>query len=186
MAQAPNSLALAGGGEHSVVLPVQVPPPPLLSDQVPLPAPGAGSTFPDGESPEKRTLTLASVPVTELGAAAASATRTRKPLGWRATTEAALLGNVRVTTALTFAPTSVPLNEPVGPVGADGAVDLPVLQAASVSPAPMTNQSRIRAIGRSYSRKKKTGHVSDPTQPVSRFAPLEAWAIRATSRPGVH
>jgi len=31
-----------------------------------------------------------------------------------------------------------------------------------------------------------TGEVGATTQPVSRFAPLEAWAILTTSRPGVH
>ena len=34
--------------------------------------------------------------------------------------------------------------------------------------------------------KKKTGLLDVLTQPVSRFAPLGAWASRTTSRPGVH
>ena len=62
MAQSPNSLALAGGGEHRAVLPVQVPPPPLLLDQVPVLAPVAGSTFPEAEPPENVTLTLGLLP----------------------------------------------------------------------------------------------------------------------------
>jgi len=34
--------------------------------------------------------------------------------------------------------------------------------------------------------KTTTGCVGDPTQPVSRFAPLEAWAIRTMTRLEVH
>src|SRR5207245_7101949 len=127
--------------------------------------------------------TIASVPVTEMGGAAAFAAGTMEKCALRDGNDAALLGKAMVNTALTSAPTSVPLNEPVGPL--DGAVAVFPLQAASIRPVLMTIQFRIRVIRRSC-RKKSNRPSGCPTQPVSRFAPPEAWAIRTTSRPWVH
>src|SRR2546428_10671511 len=109
---------------------------------------------------------MASVPVTEMGAAAALAAGTMEKCALRDGTDAVLAGKVMVTTALTLAPTSVPLNEPVGP--ADGPVDVSLpLQAASSRPVLITIQVRIRVIRRSCRQKSNRPSGCPPTWPVA-------------------
>jgi hypothetical protein len=51
---------------------------------------------------------------------------------------------------------------------------------------PCEEKQQSRSELREARKKPKTGRVGFPTQPVSRFAPLKAWAIRTTVRLGVH